>query len=282
MNQHKMILSVVAMGALASNLGCAKNTAEPEVAQTEAPPAEAAPTPEPAPLAAPEESEEQYFVTGMAGGVMVRKIKLQGEVISVDRAERRAVVRGPEGNEVVVNVGEGAVNFYQVEPGDRVDVTMARELAVYVPDDAKAADSEGGAEGSPEVQGRAGSGGASKTEGAAVATASPDAKAKAGAEKPSTEDGETPAAEATPDGTTVAAARAAEGERPAGVVVASSKITTKISKIDTEARTATLTFEDGQEQTFDVRPDVDMSRYKVGQEVVFLITDLLALEVRKI
>ena len=217
-------------------------------------------------------------VTGMAGGVMVRKITLQGEVISVDRAERRAVLRGPEGNEVVVNVGEGAVNFYQVAPGDRVDVTMARELAVYVPDDVEATESEGSA----EAKGKAGSQGAQKPEGAAVAKASPEATGKPKSEGASAEASETAATEERPDGTTVAAARAAEGESPAGVVVASSKITTKISKIDTEARTATLTFEDGQEQTFDVRPDVDLTRYEVGQEVVFLITDLLALEVRKI
>ena len=80
-----------------------------------------------------------------------------------------------------------------------------------------------------------------------------------------------------PDG-----ARAAEGERPAGAIVASTKVTAKIKALDTQARTATLSLETGEEDTFSVRPDVDMSQYKVGQDVVFLITDLLALEVKKV
>lgn len=85
-----------------------------------------------------------------------------------------------------------------------------------------------------------------------------------------------------PDGTAVAAGRAEEGGTPGGAVIATTKITAKIKALDTKARTATLTFEDGKEDTFEVRPDVDMTKYKAGQSVVFLITDLLALEVQKI
>jgi len=154
----------------------------------------------------------------------VNTIKLQAEVVSVNQEKREAVLRGPEGNEVTLKVGENAVNFYQVAVGDRVNVVMQRELLVYIADE-------------------------KQTEA---------------------------------DGTKGIAAGAAEGDKPAGIVVASTKITAKIAAIDTTARTATLTFEDGTQNVFNVRPDVDLAKYSVGQEVVFLITDLLALEVQKI
>lgn len=84
------------------------------------------------------------------------------------------------------------------------------------------------------------------------------------------------------DGTAVAAGRAEEGDTPGAAVVATTRITSKITAMDTTARTATLTFQDGSKETYDVRPDVDMTRYQVGQEVVFLMTEALALEVQKL
>ncbi len=85
-----------------------------------------------------------------------------------------------------------------------------------------------------------------------------------------------------PDNTAVVAAGAEQGAPPAGMVVATTKVTSKISAMDKTARTATLTFEDGTKKTFEVRPDVDMTQYKVGQDVVFLVTEMLALEVEKL
>jgi hypothetical protein len=209
----KIALSVA---LVALNLSaCSKNAPPAEDASTETSASEAAP------LAPVTESSEQYYVEGVAGGVMVSSVELEAEVVSVDQNLRQAVLRGPEGREVVVSVGKEAVNFYQVKPGDRVKVAIQRELQIYVP------------EGEQDE----------------------------------------------PDGTAVAEARAAQGESPAGMVVASSKVSSKITAMDLEARTATLTFEDGSAQTFDVRPDVDMTKYEVGQEVVFLITEMLAIEV---
>ncbi len=187
-------------------------TAEPEVATERS--AE--------PLAEPVENEEHFYVEGVAGGAMVRTLELEAEVISVDQSKREAVLRGPAGNEVVVKVGKDARNFYQVKPGDRVMVAMARELVIYVEDEG----------------------------------------------------------EKSEDGTVVAGGRAREGAQPGGAVVATTKVTAKIKTLDAEARMATLTFPDGKEETFDVRPDVDMTKYKVGQSVVFLVTELLALEVK--
>lgn len=90
------------------------------------------------------------------------------------------------------------------------------------------------------------------------------------------------AAQSEPDSTAAAAAGAEKGATPAGMVVATTKITSKITAMDTKARTATLTFEDKTKKTFEVRPDVDMTKYKVGQSVVFLVTEMLALKVEKI
>ena len=203
--------------AFAATWGCAK-PAEPaaDAASQEEQNAESA-----QPLRPVEENTTRQFVEGVAGGVMISTIKLQAEVVSVDQEKREAVLRGPEGNEVVVRVGENAVNFYQVKAGDRVNVTMARELVVYVPDE-------------PEDQA---------------------------------------------DGTVVAGAGAEKGDTPAGAVVATSKITATIVALDAEHRKATLSFGQDGEQTFEVRPDVDMTKYSVGQDVVFLITDFLAMQV---
>lgn len=177
------------------------------------------------------EDEEAYYVEGIAGGVMISTLELQAEIVSINQEDRLAVVRGPEGNEVTLRVGEAAVNVYQLKAGDRVNVKMARELVVFVPDD-----QEGESTGETTEQ---------------------------------------------PDGTVAASASAEEGAAPAGAVVASTKVTGTLKALDTEARTATISFEDG-DQVFEVRPDVDMSRYEVGQEVVFLLTEYLAFEVESL
>ncbi len=222
--KSKRILGGIAAVAISLNLGACAKTAPAAAA-----PVEPKPAVEEAPAAVPlkpvSENTERVFVEGVAGGVMLQTVQLEAEVVSVDQEKRAAVLRGPEGNEVTVQVGEGAVNFYQVKVGSRVSVKMARELVIYVADE----DEEAGEDGSAAV-----------------------------------------------------AAGAKKGESPAGVVVASSKVTSKISSMDVEARTATLKFEDGKEETFNVRPDVDMTKYSVGQDVVFLITEMLALEVKKI
>lgn len=222
--------TLVALGLSA----CAANTPP---AETPPPAAEPVAEPAPAPAPTPEnteaelppatEVEELEYVEGVAGGVMTSKIQLEAVVISVDQKKRQAVLRGPEGNEVLVRVGKDAVNFYQVAAGDRVNVIAERELAIYVPDADKEKDE-------------------------------------------------------APDGMVAASVSAPKGDTPAGAVVTTTKVTSKLTAMDTKARTATLTFEDGKKETFQVRPDVDMTKYKVGQKVVFLLTELLALGVQKL
>jgi|GEM_PF-2322987 len=229
MKKSNIVIQAITIGATLSVVGCSKPAPE---AKEPAPEVQAQPEAvEAAPLATPTDSSKEYFVEGVAGGTMIRQIQLEAEVVSVDQEKREAVLRGPGGKETTVKVGKEAVNFYQVAPGDRVNVLMARELTVYVPADPKK---------------------------------STDGKPAEG------------------DGTAIAGARVEDGQKPAGVVVSSTKITSKITALDAKARTATLTLESGEAEVFNVRPDVDMTKYKVGQEVVFLITDLLALEVHKL
>jgi hypothetical protein len=49
--------------------------------------------------------------------------------------------------------------------------------------------------------------------------------------------------------------------------------------IDEAMRTARLKFDDGSSKTFPVRADIDLSRHQVGEEVVFQITEMIAITV---
>jgi len=50
------------------------------------------------------------------------------------------------------------------------------------------------------------------------------------------------------------------------------EIVASVKSIDSANRTAILQFSDGQTRTVHVRPDVDLSRYKVGDSVVIRVT----------
>src|SRR5690606_41218037 len=96
---------------------------------------------QPEPLAEPVANEEQYVVEGVAGGAMIKTLEIEAEVVSVNQEQREAVLRDKAGNETTVKVGKEARNFYQVQPGDRVMVAMARERVIYV-EDGKSAEAE--------------------------------------------------------------------------------------------------------------------------------------------
>ena len=50
----------------------------------------------------------------------------------------------------------------------------------------------------------------------------------------------------------------------------------KVQAIDTSSRTATLQFADGRTYKATVRPDVDLSQYRVGDNVVIQVSQRLA------
>jgi Cu/Ag efflux protein CusF len=83
------------------------------------------------------------------------------------------------------------------------------------------------------------------------------------------------------DGAAGVVALAPIGAKPGGVIANTEEITAKVKSIDLKHRKATLLFPDGTSHTFAVRPDVDMTRHAVGDEVVFSTTEAVAISVEK-
>jgi hypothetical protein len=88
--------------------------------------------------------------------------------------------------------------------------------------------------------------------------------------------GETPR-----DGGEQLVALAPKGAKPGAIMAETTQVTAKVTAINAEQRTATLQFEDGTSRTVAVRPDVDLSKRKVGDKVVIRITEALAIRVVK-
>jgi Cu/Ag efflux protein CusF len=76
-------------------------------------------------------------------------------------------------------------------------------------------------------------------------------------------------------------ALAPKGAKPGAVAAETTRVTATVTAIDPEKRTATLRFEDGSTRTFPVRSDVDLSKRKVGDQVVFRLTETVAITVSK-
>ena len=83
------------------------------------------------------------------------------------------------------------------------------------------------------------------------------------------------------DGAAAAAMLAPKGAMPGGIVAETIRMTATVTAIDVEARTASLKFEDGSTKTVAVRPDIDLSLRKVGEKVVFEMSQMVALSVEK-
>ena len=88
--------------------------------------------------------------------------------------------------------------------------------------------------------------------------------------------GETPG-----DGEAQLVALAPKGAKPGALMAEAIQVTAKVTAIDVEHRKATLRLEDGTTRTVAVRPDVDLSKRKVGDSVVIRITEALAIQVAK-
>lgn len=160
---------------------------------------------------------------GVPGGSVVQTHQLIATVTAIDQASRKLTLMGRDGIKQTVEVGPEAINFDQIRVGDRLKLTVAESLAVYV----------------------------------------------AG-------EGETPT-----DSATGMVGLAPKGAKPGGIMTATTKLTAKITAIDVEHRKATLQFEDGTTHTVAVRPDVDLSKRKVGEAVVIRATEELAIAVEK-
>ena len=84
-----------------------------------------------------------------------------------------------------------------------------------------------------------------------------------------------------PDGSAAMVALAPKGAQPGGLVAETVQVTATVTAIDRPNRTATLQFEDGSSKTFPVRDDIDLSKRKVGEKVVFQVTEMIAISVEK-
>ena len=84
-----------------------------------------------------------------------------------------------------------------------------------------------------------------------------------------------------PDGSAGVVALAPKGAQPGGLVAETIQVTATVRAIDRSNRTATLQFEDGSTKIFPVRDDIDLSRRKVGEMVVFQHTEMIAISVEK-
>jgi translation elongation factor P/translation initiation factor 5A len=83
------------------------------------------------------------------------------------------------------------------------------------------------------------------------------------------------------DGSAALVSLAPKGAQPGGLAAETTQVTAKVTAIDLKHRKATLQFEDGSTKTVAVRSDVDLSKRNVGDQVVFQITEMLALSVEK-
>ena len=77
------------------------------------------------------------------------------------------------------------------------------------------------------------------------------------------------------------AAVVALGAQAGGLAAETREIVARVSKIDPEKRTATLKFQDGSYKTFPVRDDIDLSKHNIGEQVVFQITEMIAISIEK-
>jgi hypothetical protein len=89
------------------------------------------------------------------------------------------------------------------------------------------------------------------------------------------------AGESADDASLKVVALAAKGAKPGGVMAETTRVTATVTSIDVKNRKATLRFEDGTSKTFPVRGDIDLNKRKVGEQVVFRVTEMVALSVEK-
>lgn len=81
------------------------------------------------------------------------------------------------------------------------------------------------------------------------------------------------------EGVGAGAVLAPVGAKPGAVAVKATQVAATVTAIDAGKRTATLTFADGKVRTVAVRPDIDLSKRKVGEKVLFTLTESVAIAV---
>lgn len=83
------------------------------------------------------------------------------------------------------------------------------------------------------------------------------------------------------DGETAVVIPAAPGSEPGAIVADTIQVTAVVVSLDGLARTAGLLFEDGTVKTVAVRDDIDLTQHRLGERVVFELSQMVAISVEK-
>jgi hypothetical protein len=73
-----------------------------------------------------------------------------------------------------------------------------------------------------------------------------------------------------------------EGAASGGRTAEANLRTATVTALDLEKRTATMRFDNGPTETLPLRDDVDLSRFKVGQRVIFRVTEATVIGFEKL
>ena len=126
MTNYKSMMGVAVLATMAMVFnGCKENT-----------------TSKTAPSA--ESSTAVLIAEGVPGGVIIDTLTLDAEVVAINHKARTATLLVPDGEKIPITVGPEAINFDQIQKGDRVKALVAEELAIYLGDE-NAADDDGAA-----------------------------------------------------------------------------------------------------------------------------------------
>lgn len=180
---------------------------------------------------------------GIPGGTIIEYIQISAKVIAVDTDHRKLTLQKSNGDELLIKVGPEAVNFNQIKVDDLVKANVTKELVVHL----------------AAKQPVSLDGGAVKSLGYI----------------------DTGEVASTPDGVSGIVALAQKGAQPGGIIAGTVQVTATVTEIDKVNNTVTLSLENGTTKTFPVRDDIDLDQRKIGENVVFHMTEMVAVSVEK-
>ena len=70
------------------------------------------------------------YQKGVPGGVVVQTYKTTATVTAIDTSTRMVTIVAPDGSRKTLKAGPDVVNFSQMQVGDQIKVTVAKELVV--------------------------------------------------------------------------------------------------------------------------------------------------------
>jgi hypothetical protein len=61
-----------------------------------------------------------------------------------------------------------------------------------------------------------------------------------------------------------------------------TQVTARITAIDAQKRTVTLSFDNGTTETVSVRRDIDLSRHRTDEQLAFRVTEMTAIKIERL